>query len=205
MLKSQLDEMFALQESLNAVVNENWRDSGFEWYRAIWIECAEMMDHYGWKWWKNQVHDKEQVKLEIVDIWHFVISWWLQIGLDADACMKCVDNQTSAVQNIPQTIEKIASFSLIGYVDMTTVSLFQLINNLDMSHDELYQWYIGKNVLNQFRQDNGYKAGTYRKEWSGLEDNVHLANIINDVYTQNPKNFKESLYNQLSVLYAENM
>ena len=32
------------------------------------------MDHYGWKWWKKQSPDTEQVKLELVDIWHFGLS-----------------------------------------------------------------------------------------------------------------------------------
>ena len=34
-------------------------------------ECSELLDHYGWKWWKHQATDLDQVKLEIVDIWHF--------------------------------------------------------------------------------------------------------------------------------------
>lgn len=37
---------------------------------------------------------------------------------------------------------------------------------------------MGKNVLNRFRQANGYrtaiKEGTYRKLWGGREDNEHL-------------------------------
>ena len=37
---------------------------------------------------------------------------------------------------------------------------------------------IGKNCLNKFRQDNGYKEGTYIKEWNGREDNVVMIEII---------------------------
>ena len=36
-----------------------------------------------------------------------------------------------------------------------------------MTYDELFSLYIGKNVLNGFRQNNGYKSGEYRKLWQG--------------------------------------
>jgi hypothetical protein len=36
---------------------------------------------------------------------------------------------------------------------------------------------VGKNVLNFFRQDHGYKEGTYIKVWGGREDNEHLVEI----------------------------
>ena len=38
---------------------------------------------------------------------------------------------------------------------------------------------MGKNVLNKFRQDNGYKQGLYKKEWNGIEDNVIMNEILN--------------------------
>jgi dimeric dUTPase (all-alpha-NTP-PPase superfamily) len=63
--------MLELQNAMNTRVHNEWRDQGFEWYRAIWIESAELMDHYGWKWWKHQKPDVEQVKLELIEIWHF--------------------------------------------------------------------------------------------------------------------------------------
>jgi hypothetical protein len=52
---------------------------------------------------------------------------------------------------------------------------------LDLSFDDLYLWYSGKFELNGFRQENGYKEGTYRKKWfDGREDNQHLAEILQD-------------------------
>ena len=38
--------------------------------------------------------------------------------------------------------------------------------------------YVGKNVLNNFRQDHGYKTGEYQKLWSGREDNEHLVEVL---------------------------
>jgi hypothetical protein len=41
-----------------------------------------------------------------------------------------------------------------------------------MSIEDVYIAYIVKNCLNKFRQDNGYKDGTYNKIWIDKEDNV---------------------------------
>ncbi len=43
-----------------------------------------------------------------------------------------------------------------------------------------------KNVLNIFRRDNGYKAGTYQKSWQGREDNEHLVSVIHQLDASNP-------------------
>ena len=69
--------MLEMQDAMNARVNPEWRSAGNAWYRAIWTECAEMLDHYGWKWWKHQKPDLEQVQLELVDIMHFAMSDYL--------------------------------------------------------------------------------------------------------------------------------
>ena len=73
-MKHQLATMLKLQSEMNTKVHADWRQQNFEWYRAIWIECAELLDHYGWKWWKKQTPDVDQIALELVDIWHFGLS-----------------------------------------------------------------------------------------------------------------------------------
>ena len=66
---AMVETMARMQESYNCEVHPDWRNQGYPFYRAVWVECAELLDHYGWKWWKHQRPDLEQVKLEIVDIW----------------------------------------------------------------------------------------------------------------------------------------
>jgi hypothetical protein len=50
-----------------------------------------------------------------------------------------------------------------------------------MPVDELFRLYVGKNVLNHFRQDHGYKSGEYRKLWNGREDNAHLVELLDEL------------------------
>ena len=44
----------------------------------------------------------------------------------------------------------------------------------------LYECYIAKNVLNRFRQNNGYKEGSYKKIWNGREDNEVMSEILSN-------------------------
>lgn len=63
----------------------------------------------------------------------------------------------------------------------------------------MYELYLGKNVLNSFRQDNGYKEGTYQKEWNGVEDNVHMLEVLR---TQENATY-ESVYQALESIYKQ--
>lgn len=56
------------------------------------------------------------------------------------------------------------------------VSLFTEKFNFNIVH-----LYFGKNVLNAFRQNNGYKEGTYIKIWNGEEDNVVMMRILGEI------------------------
>ncbi|MGB1748130.1 MAG: hypothetical protein ACPHGW_11420, partial [Pseudohongiellaceae bacterium] len=58
------------------------------------------------------------------------------------------------------------------------------------------------NVLNFFRQDNGYKEGTYRKLWSGREDNEVLVDILQSLDASQP-DFKGAIYASLQVAYNQ--
>ena len=71
---------------------------------------------------------------------------------------------------------------------------------LPMDLDALFDLYIGKNVLNRFRQDNGYKSGTYQKVWSGREDNEHLIEALAQLDCP-PDEVPAQLYDALSALY----
>ena len=70
-----------------------------------------------------------------------------------------------------------------------------------MPFDELYRHYVGKNVLNVFRQDNGYRSGDYRKQWQGREDNEHLVELVAELDPASA-DFAEALQDALARRYA---
>ncbi|MBD3754209.1 MAG: dUTP diphosphatase [Gammaproteobacteria bacterium] len=64
------------------------------------------------------------------------------------------------------------------YLTALAEAFFNSCKIAQLGFDQLYRIYMAKNVLNKFRQDHGYKEGTYIKEWSGQEDNVVMFEII---------------------------
>ena len=75
---------------------------------------------------------------------------------------------------------------------------FRVALKCGVNLDILFEVYIGKNVLNKFRQDNGYKEGTYKKSWNGVEDNVALGEILNSGICG-----VDEIYNELQKKYNE--
>ena len=206
MNSQQIKTMLDLQYAMNTKVNANWQQQGFEFYRAIWVECAELLDHYGWKWWKKQSPDTEQVALELIDIWHFGLSILLQSGTKPELIIAQIQDQLRVKTN-----EKDFRLDLEKFVAATLsdrqfhIALFgRLMAGINMSFDQLYRGYVGKNVLNFFRQDNGYKDGSYRKHWhDGREDNEHLVEAVLSLDTTKIE-FKDELYIELERRYQQN-
>src|SRR6185503_12709799 len=80
------------------------------------------------------------------------------------------------------TVQHIVSGVLNKQVQDMVLAWKEACIILDFDMQEVYQLYIGKNVLNEFRRINGYKEGTYIKDWSVVgcpEDNDYLLNILN--------------------------
>ena len=196
MIKVQLITMLNLQDKMNSIVNTSWRSAGYNWMRAVMVEAVEAIEHQGWKWWKKQEPDLPQVRMELVDIWHFMLSQIIIEGrsrnneLLADDIIRLL-SQYNVRENTPALIDSLQSLvgsSAAGSLDIKAFSA--ALAGSGLSWDDLYSTYVAKNVLNQFRQANGYKDGTYIKDWSAmklthtsidnraLEDNDHLHDIM---------------------------
>ena len=67
-------KMVELQHQFNKQVAEDYLDKNFNWNSAIIAESGELLDSLGYKWWKKQEPDMENVKVEAIDLLHFVIS-----------------------------------------------------------------------------------------------------------------------------------
>ncbi len=203
-MKNKLIIMLELQDAMNSRVNSDWREANNEWYRAIWTECAEMLDHYGWKWWKYQQPDLDQVRLELVDIMHFAMSDYLLQEGDNDKVADRIIAELSdpaASDDIRAAIEAMAQ-STIASRSMNYSSFANIMALIEMDFDLLYRMYIGKNVLNFFRQDHGYKDGSYIKVWGNREDNEHLAELLSELDSNN-KNFRDDVYQGLKARYPD--
>ncbi|RTZ74579.1 MAG: dUTP diphosphatase [Gammaproteobacteria bacterium] len=205
-MKEKLLHMLQLQDRLNRQIDSGWLDAGHEWYRAIWLEAAELMEHYGWKWWKAQQHDIEQIRLELIDIWHFGLSAELaRCGGDhqaaADTMLAHMDSGAHAEDDFRANVDNLALHALTDR-NLSMPAFLALLDAVGTGFDDLYRIYVGKNVLNRFRQDHGYKEGSYVKNWDGREDNEHLAELAAALEAEGAE-FESQLYRELESRYPQ--
>lgn len=209
--KKMILEMMRLQDILNINTNGDEWHKGFtkegrsiNWFRCIHMEAAELIDSFPWKHWKN-IHlsaepDIKNVRVEIVDIWHFVLSKLIfnskkcgqplekYIGhvLPIIEVMGECENEQSETsnENIIKLTEVVMIAALSKDIFHVVYCVLDVMKAIKMSFSDVYALYIGKNALNKFRQDNGYKEGTYKKQWELdgdlVEDNVVMTKIIKE-------------------------
>ncbi len=89
----QLRELFRMQKALNQRIGVN-TDSMTDEEKTKWIlnycramtqEIAELTDSVPWKWWaKYQKFDDQNARVEVVDLFHFLISAAQVLGMSAD-------------------------------------------------------------------------------------------------------------------------
>ena len=220
-----LETMLHLQQRLNDETNgPGWengttnRGKRINWRRCIWLEAAELVESYPWKHWKDIAAEPDyaNIRIEAVDIWHFVLSEALRLntlenGGDLTGLAKRIAS-TKAFHRFAEggggkpddlyaQIDIVESFVAALFagapIEELTARFFEVAELGDLDLPALYKLYVGKNVLNRFRQEHGYKEGNYRKLWNGKEDNVIMQRILD----RNPTMEPDDLYRELETAY----
>ncbi len=220
-------QMLELQQQLNDATNGlGWEDGMtkngkvIDWKRCTYLECAELIESYPWKHWKNidAKPDYDNIKIEAVDIWHFIMSQALE---------DYKKNNLGSIDTLANNITSLANFSTFSgdivedfkdyYAQIEVVeelikilfcgasteklveAFFNVASISSLNLDTLYTLYIGKNILNQFRQDHGYKDGYYIKIWNSEEDNVIMQRYLDT----HPDTSPQELYAALKASYPK--
>lgn len=218
--------MLQLQAQLNDATNgEDWikgltkNAKTINWRRCIYMECAEMVDSFSWKHWKaiNQDPDWGNLQIEVVDVWHFIISLAIEnysqnlkggiedlaINISQLQSFNTIDIESSSFDTQDNVIAKVENIMLLSLskdtlnIEELIAEFFDLVVMSGLNLETLYRLYVGKNILNQFRQDNGYKDGSYIKIWAGEEDNV----VMKRVWEEDANIKPDALYKELTKLY----
>ena len=225
--RDKLKEMFTLQQKLNDNTNGVGWEAGYtkqdrqiNWRRCTYMELAELVDSFNWKHWKdiNIAPDWDNVKIEVVDIWHFIMSLGLEeyklknkgdidILVEYTSETKCFNDFVNEAQNVSSedifmiinTIEHFIKDTINGDdYNKLIDDFFEMALQCGLNIDILFKHYIAKNVLNEFRQANGYKEGTYKKTWGLKEDNIVMLEILEEKMLS-----ADELYNELEVSYKK--
>ena len=220
-------QMLKLQQELNDATNGLDWEKGItkngkkiDWRRCIYLEAAELIESYPWKHWKNidASPDYDNIKIEIVDIWHFVMSEALRLyKVESLGSVQDIANMVSKMDGFEALIQDKVSQELDNYeqialveemirilfckadINALIIAFLNMSSQLNLKLPELYKLYIGKNILNKFRQNNGYKEGSYIKVWKGKEDNVIMQSILENKSDITP----DELYQALAEAYPK--
>jgi len=214
-----IEETFKKQDELNKLMFPDWKTRNFDFALAAIIESAEAIDHLNWKWWKHDEVDTEQAVMELVDIYHFLISICILNDVRPQRVydiVKTIDdnyvienNNTFAISYIKNIISTLSKLDVkckqrdcgvvLNAIELTLIASTKLGCTMNL----FWSMYFGKSALNEFRR-NGYQDGTYVKIWGGEEDNVHLMRLIKDSSElKSHTDKKEFILSGLESLYNE--
>ncbi len=223
---NQIQEMLKLQQSLNDATNgKGWINGqtkegrAINWNRCIYMEAVEALDSFNWKHWKdiNAQDDEDNLLVELVDIWHFLMSEMIRLDYKKTPKLSAINkDKTQLIISIEKVAQVALSASLFASLESTSLEankktniyLKQMLNDFfdclvfsGMDIADLYRRYVVKNQLNTFRQNHGYKEGSYQKIWQtqqgAQEDNVVAFKLMAD------NNFSpDELYQALGQKYS---
>jgi len=192
-----------LQDKLKKKINPEWRKANYNWDRYIWTECAEFIESTDYKHWKHQKIDYNNLKIELVDIFHFILSKLMTIWHNNKSVAKILNElnrqlyqKLTTMEEIIEAIEEIVYYSVNKTlrddwrVEQQIIYLTQIWDSL-FPEENILHYYLAKNTLNIFRQNNGYKQGAYKKIWNGKEDNEVALEIVKKVGFDIDKILKE--------------
>lgn len=221
--QAQVTKLCQMQDELNSYIHPAWKDQDFDWYEAIIDECGEIKGHLGWKWWKKDYQvgmtdsNRKQIQLEVIDILHFLLSGLIETQPSPEE-IATIFNGSIVPTNytLANAVDRMRFMACDGYYSAVQWSwMAQLVG---LTEQEILETYTQKYVLNKFRQDHGYKTGSYVKIWREIdpappegsfgicyldyEDNQVLANIVERLKLCNHDTTDETLlYNELSLAY----
>ena len=91
MTNDKLTQMYDMQTQLDSrIIEERGIDKTTdEWVVGLTIamesEIDEIRREVNWKWWKNpKAIDPGALQVEVIDMWHFLLSMSRVVGLEAD-------------------------------------------------------------------------------------------------------------------------
>lgn len=204
-------KFLSMQAALNTAVSADWLEAQPPFMLAAAQECSEAIDHYGWKWWATQVKNLPAFRMEVVDVWHFLLSQILvDFKGDADSAADYLAQRIYSptfvklghgiyieIDALPSPIERLQKLRALADMGQTNFYLFgKVMEDAQMNWELMEQMYICKNAINYVRRANGYKDGTYKKEWEpGLEDNDVAMRMLGVSGSVDLSDFKMQLQN----------
>lgn len=157
-MQAKLDEAIMKEYGLTCIDEEKLRF-------AIIDEVGELTHELkgNWCWWKKTQApvDRKKVLGELVDIWHFVLSWQnhFKYGEEGMINASAVVRNSKRILNLIKTKEYRLSEELSDLVAWELCKVERLIaisEYLGFTIEQVYECYCDKNKINYQRLESGY-------------------------------------------------
>jgi len=177
--KEEVVQVLSLQEGLNQkYTTVSWREKveTEKFLLAMKTEIAEFLEvvPHTWKWWKKRPENsEEEVLLEIVDVFHFMLSIVLKKNVSLELTLQKLSHQKEYVASestdrplrtlLLQESNFISKLLNEGYVQPSeliaaTIELIQTMCHIgEIDPSKVVDFYIKKNEFNHERIEAGYK------------------------------------------------
>ena len=157
-MQAKLDESIMNEYGLNEIDEENLR-------MAILDEVGELTHElkWNWCWWKKTQApvDDKKVLGELVDVWHFVLSYQNHFNGGENGILNDLifEKTSDNILNLLMTYEYKLSETLTDLATLNIHKMERLIaisEYLGFTVEQVYKAYCGKNKINYQRLNEGY-------------------------------------------------
>jgi dimeric dUTPase (all-alpha-NTP-PPase superfamily) len=218
-------ETVKIQKQFNDQVAIGWEADKdqlkFDYWMATLDEVTEVLNSRHWKWWKNPSQmnnvDWDNVIVELVDIFHFMLSMGIQhkshdmiftslVAVEADTNRPPIKDETF----FKDFWEHMIMATYLKSLPLLIVKWVEFWYRAGGNANDLFKEYRLKAALNKVRQEFGYGAkNTYFKMWPSpdnpsikVEDNV-AAKILTKDLTEINNNTINEIESVLQKYYLE--
>lgn len=163
-----IKEMLQMQAKLDEAIMKEYGLTEIDETKlsfAILDEVGELTHELkgNWCWWKKTQApvDEKKVLGELVDIWHFVLSWQNNINLSEEGLLTCEQTMKKVDEN-RWSIESCRNGIVIKLSNLSSFSLWKvepliaITEYLGFTIEQVYQAYCDKNKVNYQRLKEGY-------------------------------------------------
>jgi len=215
-------KMIQMQEEFNDRVSPGWKNDKnqekYDYWMAILDETMEVQGSKHWKWWKDSekmnVIDWDNVNVEFVDIFHFLLSISLQINhqdtifMTMIAFEKMLDDKKISIRDEKFFDGFWQEFLMAVWQKSLPLSVVKWCEYFYMSGGNFHSLtrdYFIKNSLNHIRQEFGYNIGKYSKMWRDpsnptrkVEDNMAANFLLKEAWVD--RNLTTNSFEEMQVI-----
>jgi hypothetical protein len=206
-------ETVDIQKKFNNLVAPGWKESPekYDFWMAILDETVEVLGSKHWKWWKKDKEvgeiDWNNVQVEIIDLFHFILSVAIQHDSQNILFSQIVNLEMNKETQVIRPDDFFSTFwdefMLAVQNRMLPLAAIRIVEYWYKAGGDAHQLFMEyriKAALNNIRQEFGYGVN-YQKMWldtetgQKVEDNVIAKKLAAGVElnTETIKNIEDKL------------